>query len=210
MSKIYKRNCNNCKKHYIGLGKKYCSFECSNKATYYLKKKKMIHFGNKFWLGRKHNETTKEKIRLSRVGKYNGEENPHWLGGKSKPKCIDCGVEKGSWYGKRCIGCNFKFCIGENHPCWRGGTSERRTLYHRKENIAWRIAVFKRDSYTCQVCRQIGGKLQADHIKAWSLYPELRLDIDNGRTLCIECHKKTENYGSRVWKFLNKREVLYV
>jgi len=36
--------------------------------------------------------------------------------------------------------------------------------------------------------------LEADHIKAFSEYPELIYDINNGRTLCKECHKKTDNY----------------
>lgn len=31
--------------------------------------------------------------------------------------------------------------------------------------------------------------------KDFALHPELRLDINNGRTLCKSCHKKTENYG---------------
>ena len=35
----------------------------------------------------------------------------------------------------------------------------------------------------------------ADHVKPWALYPELRYDLDNGRTLCVPCHKKTETYG---------------
>lgn len=43
-------------------------------------KKAML--GNKFRLGKKHTEKTKEKIRLSRIGKYNANENPNWRGGK--------------------------------------------------------------------------------------------------------------------------------
>ena len=54
----------------------------------------------------------------------------------------------------------------------------------------WRKAVFKRDDYTCQRCGKRGGRLQAHHIKAWAKYPDLRYDVANGITYCVECHKQ--------------------
>jgi len=52
----------------------------------------------------------------------------------------------------------------------------------------WRMKVFIRDNYTCQVCKKVGGYLEAHHIKSWAKYPKLRYKIDNGITLCKECH----------------------
>ena len=59
----------------------------------------------------------------------------------------------------------------------------------------WRSAVYKRDDYTCQECKQKGGRLNADHIKSWADYPDSRYELSNGRTLCVPCHKKTDTYG---------------
>lgn len=66
----------------------------------------------------------------------------------------------------------------------------------------WRLAVFKRDNYKCTNCgdgnykgRGTTVEIQADHIKPFALYPELRFDISNGRTLCVACHKATDTYG---------------
>lgn len=59
---------------------------------------------------------------------------------------------------------------------------------HSAEYRAWRTAVFRRDDFTCQMCSVRGGYLEADHIKQWAFFPELRFDVDNGRTLCKPCH----------------------
>lgn len=59
----------------------------------------------------------------------------------------------------------------------------------------WRKQVFERDDYTCQNCGKHGGTLHADHIKPFALYPELRFDVSNGRTLCVPCHRNTESFG---------------
>ena len=92
--------------------------------------------------------------------------------------------------------------LGADNPMWKGGvTSENEKLRKSLEYKLWRTAVFMRDNFTCQMCNKkesVSGKLEADHIKPWSLYPELRFAIDNGRTLCKECHKKTDTYLNKI------------
>jgi 5-methylcytosine-specific restriction endonuclease McrA len=56
----------------------------------------------------------------------------------------------------------------------------------------WRTAVFRRDDYTCQACGVRGGRLNAHHIKRWSRHPELRYAVENGKTLCISCHRAAD------------------
>lgn len=80
--------------------------------------------------------------------------------------------------------------IGENHPNWKGGISSERQLFNSSKNAKeWRISVFERDAYTCQKCGQIGYKLNAHHIIPFAVNKELRLDLNNGITLCESCHR---------------------
>lgn len=58
----------------------------------------------------------------------------------------------------------------------------------------WRNAVLERDDYQCQECGAMDG-LHAHHIKPWARFPELRLDIGNGVTLCTSCHKDVHRGG---------------
>lgn len=60
---------------------------------------------------------------------------------------------------------------------------------------AWRTLVFERDDYKCTECETRGGSLHADHIKPFAIYPELRFEVSNGRTLCVPCHMKTNTWG---------------
>jgi len=53
----------------------------------------------------------------------------------------------------------------------------------------WRNEVFKRDDFTCWICGEKGGTLNAHHLFSWAKYPELRYHIPNGLTLCEDCHK---------------------
>lgn len=83
-----------------------------------------------------------------------------------------------------------------------GMATEDQKLRWSDQYKEWRTNVFKRDNWKCVLCGAI-GKIEADHIKSYALYPKLRLKVKNGRTLCRECHKKTDTYGrlsKKQWK----------
>ena len=86
-------------------------------------------------------------------------------------------------------------------------TLARKRAMGQIDYILWRTAVFMRDDYTCQECGQRGGRLEADHIKPWALYPELRYAIDNGRTFCRSCHMLTDTWGGKLSKLMKERMV---
>jgi len=88
--------------------------------------------------------------------------------------------------------------MGDKWCTWKGGlTPINKAIRGQVEYKLWRESVFLRDNWTCVFCKAKGGKLNADHIKPFAHYPELRFAIDNGRTLCVECHRKTDTYGAR-------------
>lgn len=53
---------------------------------------------------------------------------------------------------------------------------------------AWRRAVLARDNCTCQTCGARFRVLHAHHIIPWAVDTARRYDIDNGITLCANCH----------------------
>lgn len=65
-----------------------------------------------------------------------------------------------------------------------------------KKYKSWRDGVFKRDDYTCQMCKLRGGKLEAHHIYPWHSHNELRYELNNGTTLCIPCHRNIHRKGN--------------
>ena len=99
--------------------------------------------------------------------------------------------------------------LGKDHFNYRGGgcQTERHTKMARLEYREWRTSIFERDNYTCQDCGQHGGYLQVDHIKPWALYPELRYATNNGKTLCVSCHRNTDTWGGKTRKVVE--EVYY-
>ena len=136
----------------------------------------------------------------------------NWHGGVTKnQKCKQCGkIFDSDQSGRKfcCLRCRYdsqKVC--EPIQLSRNRYVKPRTYHLTKRDkhggildIEWRNKIFKRDDYTCQICHVRGTRIQADHIKPYKEFPELRYELSNGRTLCIDCHKKTETYGwSKYW-----------
>lgn len=56
------------------------------------------------------------------------------------------------------------------------------------KHIAWAKAVKARDNYTCQVCEASEVYLHSHHCNSWDFFVDERFDVDNGVTLCSDCH----------------------
>lgn len=110
-------------------------------------------------------------------------------------KC-DCGNEVEKTYAKLVSGWT-KFCghgcelrRGEGNPNWNPEITEEERIKGRDyfEYKQWRRKVFEKDAFTCQCCGQIGGNLVAHHKDGYHWCVERRTDVENGVTLCEECH----------------------
>lgn len=81
---------------------------------------------------------------------------------------------------------------GSKNPNWRGGIqTDWEKLKNSNEYKLWRKAVYERDNYTCRACNSTKKRLEAHHILPRCNFKHLTFAIDNGITLCLDCHKKT-------------------
>ena len=69
----------------------------------------------------------------------------------------------------------------------------------------WRKSVYKRDKFRCQMPNCMSNfRLQAHHIRKCSSESSLRYDVDNGITLCRECHEKISGLESHYESMFNQ------
>ena len=139
----------------------------------------------KWMVGRKRSEETKRKI---------SENSPKYWLGKKRPDMA-----------------------GSKHPNWKEikASSLHQSIRQSFGYIQWRIAVRKRDKATCVLCGIKRVYLEVDHYPKG--FAELLREygiktleqalsckklwyINNGRTLCFECHKKTANFAGKARK----------
>lgn len=63
----------------------------------------------------------------------------------------------------------------------------------------WRNKIRNRDNWTCQDCGEKRDNIEAHHIEKWRENEELRFCMDNGVSLCPECHYlRHESNGDEV------------
>ena len=140
-------------------------------------------------------EETKQKQSFAQKKLHSEDNHSH----KGKNNCMY--GKKHSEETKKLISERLRGRVGNKSSNWQGGlTLKNKIIRNSEEYKLWRDAVFVRDKYTCVWCGKIGGKLNVDHIKPFALFPELRFAIDNGRTLCEDCHKTTDTYSYKIMK----------
>lgn len=154
---------------------------------------------------------------------WSDKNNPRYSGGEKNYKCLMCQNSfQAKGYGDTRLSkfCSHKCCgeyrsktyIGNNHHNWRdiGGriTKPIRSLKNYK---LWRLSIFERDNYSCIECGS-KEKLHIHHLvnlaeivtdiiknKGKLIYTDKRLfDINNGITLCINCHRSKHKKMGRI------------
>ena len=125
-----------------------------------------------------------------------GERHHRWVGGVQVKRCLTCGKDFTRYPyqdkhngGKYCsVVCGAATRIKYKNP------DERADMLFRKQELRqsmeykkWKLSILKRDKKKCINC---GSKkeLQVHHIVPVSVDIGKAIDINNGQTLCFDCH----------------------
>ena len=208
--RLYTKICSECGKEYNPFHKNqtYCSNKCrafnNAKSHYYIKMCKMCK--TKFKTRKKRNQYFCSRKCYLKYRAKNGKII----------KCVVCGRDfyitqteirrKRKFCSNKCMGLHYsKIKVGKNNNFYKDGKSKERAIERDqlRQTIEYKNFVkffLIRDNNICIQCgtkrkRVKDGKekncnLTVHHIKSWKNYPKLRFDIDNGITLCKDCHFK--------------------
>lgn len=212
--------CENCGKHFMCYEKrKFCCHKCSSDFRDTRKIIECKNCGNKFKQKRPNQVYCCSECRIHRKDKNKYEYVKCEICGKEieKLKCYNKN-NKHHYCSRECQWKGFsKFYSGENSPEYNHEKTLEERLKDRKyiEYYEWRKQVYERDNYTCQCCKDNkGGNLVAHHILNYSEHEELKIDINNGITLCKKCHKLfhdiygyTKNNGEQLYEFINNMPI---
>lgn len=133
---------------------------------------------------RRHDKKAKDKMSIAKIGK------PSWNKGKTKETDRRLNYLRPTQFQSQ------------------GKSKLQDIIRHCYRYRQWRSDVYTRDDFICQMCGERGGRLNADHLKPFSaIINENKIvtldqafnceelwNINNGRTLCLGCHKKTDTY----------------
>lgn len=169
-----------------------------------------------------------EKVRKSLMGHVISEETRKKIGDANrgrKPTIEQLKTLRTNWIGRKHSEETKKkmseWQRGEKSHRWKGGISKLNKLIRGlMEYNDWRIKVYEKDKYICQMpgCNHRDHCLVAHHVKTFSnIIKENNIsstddardckelwNIDNGITLCDDCHSKTKWKEKKFEKLFNE------
>ena len=163
-------------------------------------------YGHQLHLGKKHSQSTRDKISEATKGKSRGGKKPRY--------CKICNGEYKTYSRNQTfcsVECHNKFQLinpknkGKYSARWRGGL--RKVNNERNDSLYqfWVQEVKKRDGDKCALKDEYcSGYNIVHHILTWSEYPKLRYKINNGITLCQHHHPRKRDDVIRLVPFFRK------
>ena len=169
-----------------------------------------------YWYGKHLSEETKRKISLAHKGKKLSKEHIKKMSESLKGRKVSLSTRlklskanrghKPSKATRLRLSISHRGKYGQKASNWQGGIHAlNRAIRSWIKYKAWRSNIFERDKWTCQTCGKRGCYLEAHHIKRISkilrenniktteeiLQCQEMWDLENGVTLCRDCHNLT-------------------